>query len=147
MRARWLVLGLIAALAVSIALAQPTITVTPDITYPGGSITITIEGTDDEYCAIEIRDPTDSLVFAKGIYLSAGTGSVGWDIPETAILGDYTVHVSCDTSGYNTATFTLVSKPALVGGEVFKDFTPIISTLVVFAAAALIALSVALRRK
>jgi len=147
MRAKWFVLGLIAALAVSIALAQPNIIVVPKITYPGTTITITIEGTDDEYCAIEIRDPTDSLVYAKGIYLSGGTGTVGWDIPETAILGNYTVYVSCDISGTNSTIFTLVPKPALVGGEVFKDFTPIISTLVVFAAAALIALSVALRRR
>ena len=147
MKAKWVILGLIAVLAVSIVFAQPTITVVPIVTYPGGSITITIEGTDAERCAVEIRDPRGGIPFTKDLNLSAGVGTVSWDIPETAILGNYTVHVTCDISGYNNATFTLVSKPALVGGEVFKDFTPIISTLVVFAAAALIALSVTLRRR
>jgi len=147
MRTRWLILGLAAALAISIALAQPTITITPQVTYPGTSITIDITGTDAEYCAIEIRDPLNNLVYTKGIHLSGGTGTVSWNIPETAILGNYTVYVSCEITGNNTATFTLVPKPALVGGEVFKDLTPIISTLTVFAAAALIALSVALRRR
>jgi len=147
MRAEWFILGLATALVISIVLAQPTITITPTITYPGGSITITIEGYDGEYCAVEIRDPADSLAYTKGINLSGGTGTVGWDIPETAILGNYTVYVSCEQSGNSTAILTLVPKPALVGGEVFKDFTPIISTLVVFTAVALIALTVTLTKK
>ncbi|RLF06166.1 MAG: hypothetical protein DRK00_02400 [Thermoprotei archaeon] len=98
---------LIAALATSITLAQPTITVTPSITHPGDSVTITIEGVGEERCAIEIRGPGGGLAYIREVKLSNGTGSVSWDIPEAAVLGNYTIYVSCETSGNNTAVLTL----------------------------------------
>ena len=146
MRARWLVLGL-AVLVATIVLAQPTITVSPSITYPGGEITITIRGTDEETCAVEIEGPGNYKAALGEITLTNGEGADTFGIPEDSPTGDYTVRVTCTVSGVATTSIKVTSPPSLVGGEVFKDFTPIMTTLVVIAAAALIAISRLAKRK
>ena len=131
MKARW---GLaVCLLAAALALAQPNITVTPSTAAPGSIVTISITGQDAETCGIEIRDPANTVIFTKQITLSNGAGSVQWGIPSDARAGDYTVYVSCTTSGTATATLTVTP---LVGGEVKKDYTPFILTLAVATIAA-----------
>jgi len=120
-------------LAAALALAVPTITVTPSTAAPGSIVTISITGQDSETCGIEIRDPANTVIFTKQITLSNGAGSVQWGIPSDARAGDYTVYVSCTTSGTATATLTVTP---LVGGEVKKDYTPFILTLAVATLAA-----------
>ena len=90
MRARWLVLGL-AVLVATIVLAQPTITVSPSITYPGGEITVTIRGTDAETCAVEIEGPHNYKAALGQITLTNGEGTETFGIPEDSPTGDYTV--------------------------------------------------------
>jgi len=131
MKARWVLA--VCLLAAALALAVPTITVTPSTAAPGSIVTISITGQDSETCGIEIRDPANTVIFTKQITLSNGAGSVQWGIPSDARAGDYTVYVSCTTSG--TATETLTVTP-LVGGEVKKDYTPFILTLAVATIAA-----------
>ena len=131
MKAGWVLA--VCLLAAALALAVPTITVTPSTAAPGSIVTISITGKDSETCGIEIRDPANTVIFTKQITLSNGAGSVQWGIPSDARAGDYTVYVSCTTSG--TATETLTVTP-LVGGEVKKDYTPFILTLAVATIAA-----------
>ena len=131
MKARWVLA--VCLLAAALALAVPTITVTPSTAAPGSIVTISITGQDSETCGIEIRDPANTVIFTKQITLSNGAGSVQCGIPSDARAGDYTVYVSCTTSG--TATETLTVTP-LVGGEVKKDYTPFILTLAVATIAA-----------
>jgi len=131
MKAGWVLA--VCLLAAALALAVPTITVTPSTAAPGSIVTISITGQDSETCGIEIRDPANTVIFTKQITLSNGAGSVQWGIPSDARAGDYTVYVSCTTSG--TATETLTVTP-LVGGEVKKDYTPFILTLAVATIAA-----------
>jgi hypothetical protein len=120
-------------LAAALASAVPTITVTPSTAAPGSIVTISITGQDSETCGIEIRDPANTVIFTKQITLSNGAGSVQWGIPSDARAGEYTVYVSCTTSGTATATLTVTP---LVGGEVKKDYTPFILTLAVATLAA-----------
>jgi len=117
MKAKWVLAACLFAAA--LALAVPTITVTPSTAAPGSIVTISITGQDAETCGIEIRDPANTVVFAKQITLSNGAGSVQWGIPSDARIGNYTVHVSCTTSGAATTTLTVTP---LVGGEVKKDY-------------------------
>jgi hypothetical protein len=131
MKARWVLA--VCLLAAALALAVPTITVTPSTAAPGSIVTISITGQDAETCGIEIRDPANTVIFTKQITLSNGAGSVQWGIPSDARAGDYTVYVSCTTSGTATATLTVTP---LVGGEVKKDYTPFILTLAVATIAA-----------
>ena len=131
MKARWVLA--VCLLAAALALAQPNITVTPSTAAPGSIVTISITGQDAETCGIEIRDPANTVIFTKQITLSNGAGSVQWGIPSDARAGDYTVYVSCTTSGTATATLTVTP---LVGGEVKKDYTPFILTLAVATLAA-----------
>jgi len=131
MKAKWVLAACFFVAA--LALAAPTITVTPSIAAPGSIVTILITGQDAEICGIEIRDPANTVVFAKQITLSNGEGSVQWGIPSGARDGYYTVYVSCTTSG--TATTTLTVMP-LVGGEVKKDYAPFFLTLAVATIAA-----------
>lgn len=131
MKARWVLA--VCLLAAALALAVPTITVTPSTAAPGSIVTISITGQDSETCGIEIRDPANTVIFTKQITLSNGAGSVQWGIPSDARAGDYTVYVSCTTSGTATATLTVTP---LVGGEVKKDYTPFILTLAVATIAA-----------
>jgi hypothetical protein len=131
MKARWVLA--VCLLAAALALAAPTITVTPSTAAPGSIVTISITGQDSETCGIEIRDPANTVIFTKQITLSNGAGSVQWGIPSDARAGDYTVYVSCTTSGTATATLTVTP---LVGGEVKKDYTPFILTLAVATIAA-----------
>jgi hypothetical protein len=131
MKARWVLA--VCLLAAALALAVPTITVTPSTAAPGSIVTISITGQDSETCGIEIRDPANTVIFTKQITLSNGAGSVQWGIPSDARAGDYTVYVSCTTSGTATATLTVTP---LVGGEVKKDYTPFILTLAVATLAA-----------
>ena len=131
MKAGWVLAACL--LAAALALAAPTITVTPSTAAPGSIVTISITGQDSETCGIEIRDPANTVIFTKQITLSNGAGSVQWGIPSDARAGDYTVYVSCTTSGTATATLTVTP---LVGGEVKKDYTPFILTLAVATLAA-----------
>jgi hypothetical protein len=131
MKAGWVLA--VCLLAAALALAVPTITVTPSTAAPGSIVTISITGQDSETCGIEIRDPANTVIFTKQITLSNGAGSVQWGIPSDARAGDYTVYVSCTTSGTATATLTVTP---LVGGEVKKDYTPFILTLAVATIAA-----------
>jgi hypothetical protein len=131
MKAGWVLA--VCLLAAALALAVPTITVTPSTAAPGSIVTISITGQDSETCGIEIRDPANTVIFTKQITLSNGAGSVQWGIPSDARAGDYTVYVSCTTSGTATATLTVTP---LVGGEVKKDYTPFILTLAVATLAA-----------
>jgi hypothetical protein len=131
MKAGWVLA--VCLLAAALALAVPTITVTPSTAAPGSIVTISITGQDAETCGIEIRDPANTVIFTKQITLSNGAGSVQWGIPSDARAGDYTVYVSCTTSGAATETLTVTP---LVGGEVKKDYTPFILTLAVATIAA-----------
>jgi len=131
MKARWVLA--VCLLAAALALAVPTITITPSTAAPGSIVTISITGQNSETCGIEIRDPANTVIFTKQITLSNGAGSVQWGIPSDARAGDYTVYVSCTTSGTATATLTVTP---LVGGEVKKDYTPFILTLAVATIAA-----------
>jgi hypothetical protein len=132
MKARWVLVACL--LASALALAAPTITLTPSAAAPGSIVTISITGQGAETCGIEIRDPANSVVFLDQITLSAGTGSVQWRIPLDARSGTYTIFVTCETTP-GRATATLTVSP-LVGGEVKRDFTPYITTLAVAALAA-----------
>jgi len=133
MKARWVLAACL--LAAALALAAPTITITPSTAAPGSIVTISIAGGEDaETCGIEIRDPANTVIFTKQITLSNGAGSVQWGIPSDARAGDYTVYASCTRSGAAT-TVTLTVTP-LVGGEVKKDYTPFILTLAVATIAA-----------
>ena len=131
MKAKWVLVACLFAAA--LALAAPTITVTPRTAAPGSIVTISITGQYAETCGIEIRDPANAVVFTDQITLSNGAGSVQWGIPSDARVGDYTVYVSCTASGAATATLTVTP---LVGGEVKKDHAPFIFTLAVAAIAA-----------
>jgi hypothetical protein len=132
MKARWVLA--VCLLAAALALAVPTISITPSTAAPGSIVTISITGQGAETCGIEIRDPANTIIFTKQITLSSnGAGSVQWGIPSDARAGDYTVYVSCTTSGTATATLTVTP---LVGGEVKKDYTPFILTLAVATLAA-----------
>jgi hypothetical protein len=131
MKARWVLA--VCLLAAALALAVPTITITPSTAAPGSIVTISITGQNSETCGIEIRDPANTVIFTKQITLSNGAGSVQWGIPSDARAGDYTVYVSCTSSGTATATLTVTP---LVGGEVEKDYTPFILTLAVATLAA-----------
>jgi len=131
MKARWVLVACI--LATALVLAQPTVVVIPITAAPGSVVTISIRGQDAETCGIEIRDPANTLVFVKEITLSDGAGSVQWGIPTDARIGSYKVYVSCKISGNTTTTMTV---SPLVGGEVRKDYTPLITTIVVAALAA-----------
>jgi hypothetical protein len=131
MKARWVLVACI--LAAALVLAQPTVVVIPSTAAPGSVVTISIKGQDAETCGVEIRDPANTLVFVKEITLSDGAGSVQWGIPTDARIGSYKVYVSCKISGNTTTTMTV---SPLVGGEVRKDYTPLITTIVVAALAA-----------
>jgi hypothetical protein len=131
MKARWVLVACI--LAAALVLAQPTVVVIPITAAPGSVVTISIRGQDAETCGIEIRDPANTLVFVKEITLSDGAGSVQWGIPTDARIGSYKVYVSCKISGNTTTTMTV---SPLVGGEVRKDYTPLITTIAVAALAA-----------
>jgi len=132
MKARWVLVA--CTLAAALALAQPTVVVTPSAAAPGSIVTISIAGQVAETCGIEIRDPANTIVFTKQTTLSSnGAGSVQWGIPTDARIGEYKIYVSCTASGSTTATMKVTP---LVGGEVKKDYTPLISTLAVAALAA-----------
>jgi hypothetical protein len=131
MKARWVLVACI--LAATLALAQPTVVVTPSTAAPGSTVTISITGQNTETCGIEIRDPANTIAFTKQITLSNGAGSVQWGIPTDARIGEYKIYVSCTVSGSTTTTMKVTP---LVGGEVKKDYTPLISTLAVAALAA-----------
>ena len=131
MKARWVLA--VCLLAAALALAVPTITITPSTAAPGSIVTISITGQNSETCGIEIRDPANTVIFTKQITLSNGAGSVQWGIPSDVRAGSYTVYVSCTTSGNATATLTVTP---LVGGEVKKDYTPFILALAVVTIAA-----------
>ena len=132
MKAKWVLAAFL--LAATLALAQPTVTVTPSAAAPGSIVTISITGQDAETCGIEIRDPANIIAFTKEITLSNGAGSVQWGIPSDARVGEYTVYVTCTISG--AATPTPLTVTPLVGGEVKKDYTPFIFTLAVATIAA-----------
>ena len=128
------------ALLALLALAQPTVTVTPPAVTPGGVVTISVTGQAGEKCGIEIQDPFGKRVFVKEVTLSpAGEGSASWQIPTAAGLGTYAVYVSCEASGAAAAAFRVT---ALVGGEARKDLSPLLLTALAVFAAALIALSI-----
>jgi hypothetical protein len=131
MKARWVLVACI--LAAALVLAQPTVVVTPTTAAPGSVVTISIKGQDAETCGVEIRDPANTIVFVKEITLSDGAGSVRWGIPTDARIGSYKVYISCKISGSTTTTITV---SPLVGGEVRKDYTPLITTIAVAALAA-----------
>lgn len=125
-KARTVFVGLV--LFALIAIAQPTVSVTPLAVTPGGVVTVLVKGgTAGEKCGIEIKDPLYFRVFVMEITLSpAGNGSALWQIPTTARLGTYTVYVSCETSGA-APPITLRVTP-LVGGEARKDLAPFLMT-------------------
>ncbi|MEM2187252.1 MAG: hypothetical protein QXT37_09760 [Thermofilaceae archaeon] len=129
------------ALLALLALAQPTVTVTPPAVTPGGVVTISVTGQAGEKCGIEIQDPFGNRVFVKEVTLSpAGEGSASWQIPTAAGLGTYAVYVSCEASGAAAPAAFRVT--ALVGGEARKDLSPLLLTALAVFAAALIALSI-----
>ncbi|MEM2410724.1 MAG: MG2 domain-containing protein [Thermofilaceae archaeon] len=129
------------ALLALLALAKPTVTVTPPAVAPGWVVTISVTGGQaGEECGIEIENPSGNKVFEKEITLSpAGAGSASWQIPTAAGLGTYTVYVSCEDSGAADPVSFRVT--ALVGGEARKDLSPFLLTALAVLAAALIALS------
>ncbi|MEM4863481.1 MAG: hypothetical protein QW706_09960 [Candidatus Nezhaarchaeales archaeon] len=129
------------ALLALLALAQPTVTVTPLAVTPGGVVTISVRGQAGEKCGIEIQDPFGNRVFVREVTLSpAGEGSASWQIPTAAGLGTYTVYVSCEATGAAAPVTFRVT--ALVGGEARKDLSPLLLTALAVFAAALIALSI-----
>ncbi|MEM1523114.1 MAG: hypothetical protein QXU69_08810 [Thermofilaceae archaeon] len=128
------------ALLTLLVLAQPTVKVTPLAVTPGGVVTIFVTGQGEEVCGIEIQDPYGRIEFLKQITLSAGEGSVSWQIPTTAGLGIYTVFVSCTTSGAAAPVSFRVT--LLVGGEARKDLPPLLLTALAVLAAALVAFSI-----
>jgi len=128
------------ALLALLVLAPPTVTVTPLAVTPGGVVTISVTGQDEEVCGIEIQDPFGNRVFVKQITLSAGAGSTSWQIPTAAGLGTYTVYVSCEVTGAAAPVTFRVT--ALVGGEARKDLSSFLLTALAALATAVIAFSI-----
>ena len=144
---RKLVLGFLVVLATLTALAQPTITITPPIAYLGTTVEITITGTDEEVCGVEIRDPDNDIAMVKEITLSDGVGIVYWAIPAEAKTGTYTVYVSCEVSGATSETFTVAKPPIVVGGIVVKDYTPLLSSIAAVLAALSVVVALIVKRR
>lgn len=140
------ILLLVAAVALAIVVAQPTVTITPSEVAPGGTVTIAIVGADGETCGIEVRDPADALILTDSATLTGGSYTTSVDIPSTARTGEYTVAVTCTTSGSATGSF-MVRVPPIVGGTPFRDYSPIITSLVVAAALVATGLMVYSKRK